>query len=305
MTNANIPTRAWIELGLLSLLWGAIFLVVEFVLQELTPFWAVFHRVFWAALALWAVLLWKGERAPADASRWIAFFVMGALNNAIPFSLITWGQVQIESGLASILNAATAFFAIIVAAIFLADERLTSARIIGVLIGVAGVAVIIGPKALIGFDPRSLGQIAVLGAAVSYAFAGVWARKRLVGLSPMVSATGMLTGSAAIMAVIAFLFEGPPDLALSATSIAAIFYMAIFGTVFAYILFYRILDAAGSGNLMLCTIMMPPISILLGWAVLGEALSANAFFGCGLILIGLIILDGRVWRTLAGRSREA
>jgi drug/metabolite transporter (DMT)-like permease len=305
MKNQTISPRAWIDLILLALAWGAIFLVIEFALQELTPLWAVFHRICWAAGLLWIIVHGRGERMPFTLGVWGAFIVMGALNNAIPFSLITWGQTSIESGLTSILNGATAFFGIIVAATFLADERLTPARVLGVLIGMAGVAVIVGWRSLLEFDPRAMGQIAVLGACISYAFAGVWARSYMKGLTPTQSATGMLTGSTLLMLPIAWIAEGAPDLSLSLTSIAAIVYMSLIGTVAAYLLYYRILAAAGSGNLMLVTIMMPPISIFLGWAVLDERLAPSAFIGCGLIALGLIILDGRAWRAVAGRRSEA
>lgn len=305
MNAQTITSRAWIDLILLALAWGAIFLVIEFALRELTPLWAVFHRICWAACLLWIIVYVKGERMPFAPGVWGAFLVMGALNNAIPFSLITWGQTSIESGLTSILNGATAFFGIIVAATFLADERLTPARLLGVLIGMAGVTVIVGWRSLLEFDPRALGQIAVLGAGVSYAFAGVWARNHMKGLSASQSATGMLTGSTLLMLPIAWATEGAPDLSLSLTSIASILYMSLIGTVAAYLLYYRILAAAGSGNLMLVTIMMPPISIFLGWLVLGERLTSSAFIGCGLIVLGLIILDGRMWRAVAGWQSEA
>jgi len=305
MNAQTITSRAWIDLILLALAWGAIFLVIEFALRELTPLWAVFHRICWAACLLWIIVYVKGERMPFAPGVWGAFLVMGALNNAIPFSLITWGQTSIESGLTSILNGATAFFGIIVAATFLADERLTPTRLLGVLIGMAGVTVIVGWRSLLEFDPRALGQIAVLGAGVSYAFAGVWARNHMKGLSPTQSATGMLTGSTLLILPIAWATEGAPDLSLSLTSIASILYMSLIGTVVAYLLYYRILAAAGSGNLMLVTIMMPPISIFLGWLVLGERLTSSAFIGCGLIVLGLIILDGRMWRAVAGWQSEA
>ena len=164
---------------------------------------------------------------------------------------------------------------------------------------------IVGWRSLLEFDPRALGQVAILGAALSYAFAGVWARRRMVGLTPMQSATGMLTGSTLLMLPLAWGFEGAPDLSLSATTIGSIIYMSLIGTVAAYILYYRILAAAGSGNLLLVTILMPPISITLGWLVLGERLSTSSLIGCGLIALGLIILDGRAWRMVAGARREA
>lgn len=305
MSKTDIPARAWIDLILLTLVWGGIFLVVEFALRGLSPLWAVFHRVFWATLALWAYALFRGYRPPSDLRLWGAFIVMGALNNAIPFSLINWGQVSIESGLASILNGTTAFFGITVAAIMLADEKLTLNRVIGVIMGVIGVAIIMGIEAVTHFDPRSLGQLAVLGAALSYAFAGVWGRKKLVGQPPIVAAASMLTGSSIIMAPVAWLTEGPPTTTFTTETIAAIVYMSLFGSVMAYILYYRILEAAGSGNLLLVTVMMPPLSIFLGWLVLDEVLTANALIGCGVILTGLVVLDGRAVTWVAGRIRGA
>lgn len=196
--SPSIPLRSWVDLGLLALTWGAIFLFVAIALREVTPFWVVFHRVFWAAILLWLVAFMRGQSIPRSGGVWLSFFVMGALNNVIPFTLITWGQKTVESGLASILNGSTAFFGILVAAMLLKDERLTLRRFIGVSTGFFGVAVIVGPEALTGLDPRALGQIAIIGATLSYAFASVWAKLRLAGLNPAVSAAGMLTGSTVI-----------------------------------------------------------------------------------------------------------
>ncbi|MEM8753815.1 MAG: DMT family transporter, partial [Pseudomonadota bacterium] len=287
----DIPARAWVDLLLLALAWGAIFLFIAVALREMTPLWIVFHRVFWAAILLWLYVLWRGLAPPRGLGVWFAFFVMGALNNAIPFTLITWGQTEIESGLASILNSTTAFFGIVVAAIFLKDERLTPRRVAGAAIGVAGVAVIMGLDALASFDPRALGQLAVLGAAVSYAFAGVWAKTRMPGMAPAVAAAGMLTGSAAIMLPLAWAAEGAPATDLSPLTVGALAYSAVIGTVAAYLLYYRILAAAGSGNLLLVTVMMPPISILLGAAILGERLTPETYLGSALIIFGLVVLD--------------
>ncbi len=300
-TPAPIPLRTWFDLLLLALIWGAIFLFIELALRGMTPLWIVFHRVFWAMILLWAYAIWRVLPMPRGAGIWAAFLVMGLLNNVIPFGLITWGQTEIESGLASILNATTAFSGIVVASIFLADERLTAQRVIGVVIGVLGVGVIIGLDALKGFDPRALGQLAILGATTSYAFAGVWARTRMKGLSPAVSAAGMLTGSSLIMLPLALIVEGPPALPASALSLVALGYISVIGTFAAYLLYYRILAVAGSGNLMLVTIIMPPLSILLGALVLGERLSPSTYLGCGLIAFGLIVLDGRAAGMLRAR----
>ncbi|MFN3259948.1 MAG: DMT family transporter [Pikeienuella sp.] len=300
-----IPLRAWGDLALLALLWGAIFLFIALALREMTPLWLVFFRVAPAAAALWLVAWMRGERAPRGAAAGGAFLVMGLLNNLIPFGLITWGQQAVESGLASILNGATAVFGILVAAALLRDERLTARRLAGALLGLAGIAAIVGPEALAGFDLRSLGQIAILGAALSYAFAGVWAKTRMKGLSPLVSAAGMLTASSFLALPAALLLEGPPPAPERALTFAALAYISLAGTAGAYLLYYRVLAAAGSGNLMLVTIVMPPISVALGALVLGERLAPGVLLGAALILLGLAIIDGRLLRLLGKRARAA
>ncbi|MCV6592439.1 MAG: DMT family transporter [Silicimonas sp.] len=294
MTNAPIPLAAWRDLTLLALLWGGSFLAVATALDEIGPLSSVTHRVLWAALLLWAVVLAKGGRIPTAPRLWGAFFVMGALNNVIPFSLMAWGQLSIESGLTSILNAATALWGVLIAALIFADERLTRHRLIGVLTGFAGVVLTIGPGALAGFDPRSAAQLAVLAGTLSYACAGAWARARLRDVPPLTAAAGMLTGSTLIMLPLAHLTEGPLPLDLAPATRAAVAYAALASTALAYLLYYRILAAAGAGNLLLVTLMIPPIAILLGAAVRGESLPAQAYLGLALIAAGLLILDGRM-----------
>lgn len=306
--NNDIPLRAWADLGLLALIWGAIFLFTAIALRELTPIWIVFLRVSCAALLLWGLVLWRGLPVPRAPRAWAAFLVMGALNNAIPFSLINFGQRTVESGLTSILNGSTAFWGVLVAALLLRDERLTARRAAGVAIGIAGVVVIVGPGALAGFDPRALGQLAILGAGLSYGLAGAWGKARLGAWPPAVSAAGMLTGASLLALVGALALEGPPPASLSWATIGALGYAAAIGTAGAYLLYFRILAAAGSGNLLLVTICMPPISVALGALILGERLGAGALAGAGLIALGLIVIDGRAGAALlrlAGWRRAA
>ncbi|MBB5515817.1 drug/metabolite transporter (DMT)-like permease [Rubricella aquisinus] len=292
--SSRIPTIAWLELSLLALIWGAVFLAVRVALDEVPFVTSVAHRVGWATLALWIIVLIRGEAVPRGWRIWAALLVMGLLNNVIPFSLMAWGQLHIESGLTSILNATTALFGVTVAAMLLPDERLTLRRGAGVVIGFGGVVIVIGPEALSGFDLTSLGQIAVLLGTLSYAFAGVWARKRLGGLPPIVAAAGMLTGSSLIALPAAFILDGTPSFDLMPQTWGAILYYALAATAGAYLLYYRIIARVGSGNLMLVTLIMPPIAITLGALVLGEALTANAFLGFGVIALGLLVLNGRV-----------
>ncbi len=291
-----IPARTWAELFLLALIWGGSFLAIRLALDEVPFVTSVAHRVFWAALILWGYVFLRGLQLPTRRSDWTALFVMGLLNNVIPFSLMAWGQLHIPTGLTSVFNAGTAIFGVVVAALLLADERLTARKAIGSTIGFLGVATAIGLDALRDFDVTSLAQLAVIGGTISYAFASVWARVKMAHLSPQVAAAGMLTGSAVVIVPAAFLMDGVPSFDLSLTAIGAIAYYVIFATAGAYLLYYRILAAAGSANTMIVTLLIPPVSIVLGAWVLDENLSPNVYAGLGLLALGLIILDGRLLR---------
>ena len=184
------------------------------------------------------------------------------------------------------------------AAACFADERLTLRKSVGVLVAFLGVAVAIGLDSLAQFDIRSLAQLAVIGGTISYAFASAWARTRLLGLSPPVAAAGMLTGATVILLPTALLIDGAPHWPALPQTYVAVGYFAVFGTAFAYLLYYRVLAMVGTGNAMLVTLLIPPVAIVLGAWVLGERLAPQAFVGFGLLALGLLILDGRIleWR---------
>ena len=283
--------RTWAELFVLAFIWGGSFLSVRIALNEVGPLTSVAHRVGWAMLILWAFVLIKRHPIPTSPRIWVGFLGMGLLNNVIPFSLMAWGQLYIETGLTSILNAATAIFGVIAAAIFFADERLTARRAIGVSLGFLGVATAVGLSSLTQLDLKSLGQLAVIAGTMSYAIAGVWARKMLSGLPPPVAAAGMLTGSSLIMIPFAYYTEGPFTFDLQPQTWAAIGYYAVIATAVAYMMYYRVLAAAGSGNLMLCTLLVAPVAIILGAVVLDEALPLRAYAGFVLLAAGLVILN--------------
>ncbi|MEL6466060.1 MAG: DMT family transporter [Pseudomonadota bacterium] len=294
--------RAWTELILLGVIWGASFLSIRIALDEISPLTSVAHRTFWAMCVLWGVVLLMRLPLPRDPRIWIAFLGMGLLNNVIPFGLMAWGQLHIETGLTSILNAATAIFGVIAAAIFFADERITPRKAVGVVLGFLGVATAIGLENFRSFDLRSLAQLAIIAGTISYALASIWARRFLGGLPPQVAAAGMLTGSSVITVPMAWIVDGPIALALRSDTILAIAYYAIIATAGAYLLYYRVLAMAGSGNLMLVTLVIPPIAIVLGAWVRDEALNPNAFLGFALLALGLVILDGRI--LTLGRRRS-
>lgn len=299
------PRRASLELALLSAIWGGSYFSIEIAQAELGPIAVVLFRVAPAAALLWLVALARRLPLPRTARSWGALLVMGLLNNVLPFTLMSWGQTQIETGLVSILNATTALFGVLVAAAVFADERLTARRLAGVLAGLAGVVLVIGPSALVSLDPRSLAQYAVLAGALSYALASAWAKAALRGLPPVVAAAGMLTGSTLVMLPVTLLAEGAPSLTLSASTWTAIGYYSVLGTALAYLLYYRILAAAGASYLMLCTLIIPPIAILLGSTLLGERLSPTALSGLGCIGLGLALIDGRIFRRRAASTVRA
>ncbi|WP_050929791.1 DMT family transporter [Aestuariivita boseongensis] len=301
----DISTRAWIEMILLGCIWGASFFSIRIALNEVPVVTSVLHRTFWAMLVLWAVVIVMRLPLPRDPRIWLGFLVMGLLNNVIPFGLMAWAQLHVETGLTSILNAATAIFGVIVAALVFADERMTARKAIGVGLGFFGVATTIGLESFRAFDLRSIAQLGIIAGTVSYAVASAWARLKLGGLAPQVAAAGMLTGSSLIMLPAALIIDGPVRFDLMPGTWAAIGYYSIIATAGAYLLYYRVLAMAGSGNLMLVTLLIPPIAILLGAAFLDEALHPSAFLGLALLALGLVILDGRVMRHLIDRRRKA
>lgn len=294
----SLSSRAWVEMLVLAIIWGGSFLSIRIALNEISPLMSVAHRTMWAMLVLWGVIAIMRISLPREPKIWLAFLVMGLLNNVIPFTLMAWGQLHIESGLTSILNAFTAVVGVVVAAIFFRDERITRRKAIGVTLGFFGVAVAIGLENFRTLDLRSMAQLAVIGGTLAYAFAGVWARKNLVGMPPQLAAAGMLTGATVIMVPLVWVVEGPMTLDLEPRTMMAIGYYAIIATALAYLLYYRVLAMAGSGNLMLVTLLVAPIAITLGAVYLDEKLGVNAYYGFAILALGLIILDGRAWKML-------
>jgi len=308
MSQPSSPTINLVS-GLLLLglatVWGGSFFFAEVALREVPPLTIALHRVFWAVPALLLVVWLKKIRIPRSARTWFCYLIMGALNNAIPFSLIFWGQTNIGSGLASILNGTTAVFGAVVAGLLLVDEPLTARKIVGALFGILGVAVIMGLDALTNFDPRNLGQLAILGAALSYAFAGVWGKRFLSEHPPMMNALGMLVGGTVLMIPVAFYVEGVPSFVLSPEVWACLLAVALLSTAIAYLLYFEILVRAGSANLMLVTLLIPPIAVGLAYTFLGERLGSEAAYGFVLIAVGLAITDGRLLKWVSGRRKAA
>jgi len=230
---------------------------------------------------------------------------MGGLNNLIPFSLIVWGQTEIASGLAAILNATTPLFTVLLAHLLTGDERLTVGRLAGVGLGFAGVVAMIGPAALAGLGAAALAQLAVLAAALSYAFAGIYGR-RFREQPPLITAAGQVTASALLLAPLALIVDRPWTLPIpGAATIGAVAGIALLSTALGYVIYFRLLARAGATNLLLVTFVMPPVAILLGVAALGESLTAPQLAGLALIGLGLAAIDGRLLRLLRRSGRRS
>lgn len=301
----------WALLIGLSLLWGGSFFFVGVAVAALPPFTIVALRVGIAAVALHLVLRALGHTIPGGGKVWTAFFAMGFFNNLVPFSLLVWGQTQIASGLAAILNATTPLFAVLIAHWLTVDERLTRGRLAGIVVGFAGVALMLGQEARAGIGDNLPAQLACLAAACSYGFAGVFGRRfRRLGVPPLATAAGQVTASSALLLPLALLVDRPWQLALPALPVwAAIAGLGLLSTALAYIIFFRLLASAGAVNLTLVTFLVPPSAILLGVLFLGERLELAHFLGMGLIGLGLAAIDGRpvrsLGRLLRGWARRA
>ena len=295
--------RVWIWLVSLSVLWGGSFFFAKVAVADLRPLTVVFGRVALAAFALNLSLWLTGQSLFRRETPWAAFMIMGLLNNLVPFSLIFWGQTQIASGLASILNATTPLFTLVVAHLATRDEKMNAAKLVALLIGFAGVTVLVGPDLLIGDRSGSMGQLACLGAAFSYALAGVYGRRfQAMAVSPLQAASGQVTASTVLILPIMLIVDQPwqlPGLP-SAAVWAALAGLALLSTALAYLLYFRILAAAGATNLLLVTYLIPVTAILLGMLFLGEELAPRHFLGMALIGLGLASLDGRIAARLRG-----
>ncbi len=295
--------REWGMLVLLSVLWGGSFFFIAVAVAELPPLTIVLLRVALAAVTLHLLRLLMGLRLPRDGASWRAFVAMGVINNVVPFTLIVWGQSHIASALASILNATTPLFTVVVAHYLTRDERLSPARLSGVAIGLAGVVAMLGPTALAELGTALAAELACLAAALSYAFGGVYGRRfRGLGLDPLVVATGQVTTSAVMLLPIALLVDQPWTLPVpSLAAMAAVAALAVVSTGIAYVLYFRLLAAVGATNVLLVTLLIPVSAILLGVTILGEQLASRHLLGMALIGLGLSAIDGRLWRWSAAR----
>ena len=293
--------RSWSLILILGFLWGSSFLFVELLLEALTPFSIVYLRVLFASLIFLVFLIIIRPRFYLTKGVILSLFVMAILNNILPFLLIAIGQQSTTGSLASILNANTSLLTILLASILIPSEKLSINRLVGVVVGVLGVTIAVGVESLFDFYDGRSGKYLILAATVSYAFAGIWGRIKLSQVPPIISASGMLIISTVVMTPFAFFYRSEEIMSLSLNIFFLATAFALLCSVAAYFIYFKILEGTGAGNLLLCTIIIPPSAIILNAIFLGEAISYTELFGLLLIVFGLLILDGRILQVILGR----
>jgi len=300
MINQEMTGREWAILLFLAVIWGGAFLFIGIAVRHVEPLTYVWLRLTIAAGAMWLFLKLRGGKLGLPREVWGSILLLALLNNALPFTLFGWGQTHIASGLASILNATTPIWGVLVAHLFTQDERMSPRKVAGVLLGFGGVATMIGPTLLADVGTDALAQLACIMASLSYAIAAVWARRfRRMGLSPLSVTTGQLSAGALMMLPMAIFIDQPWTQPLPPLSAwAAIAALAVFCTALGYVLYFRLIDSAGATNALLVTLLVPPFAILFGSLFLDEVLAPQDFAGLALIALGLAAIDGRVLRKL-------
>jgi len=294
--RAYMSLGDWAQLFLLGAIWGGSFFFARIAVAEMHPLALVLFRVTIAAAALHLYLMLRGPSFARAMPYALSFFGLALLNNVIPFSLIFTGQTQMGAGLASVLNATTPFWTLVIASAFTADEKLSWNKLAGIGLGIAGTAVMIGPGVFAGLGGPVWAKFALIGASLSYALALIFA-KRFRGLPPVLIATGQLTASTIIMIPVVLATQGAAGLFDASSHVwAAVFALALLSTAFAYILYFNVLAAAGATNASLVTLIVPASAMLLGIAFLGEQMELFEFTGMALIGLGLITIDGRLFR---------
>jgi drug/metabolite transporter (DMT)-like permease len=298
--------REWAALGLLSVIWGASFFFYRVMVTELPPMTIVFGRLAIGAAALHLFLLATGNPPRLPLRTWGRFAALGFINNVIPFTLIAYSEVRISAGVAALLIGCVPVFSAIAAQVLTRDEKMTGMRSVGVIFGLAGVGILIGKDALQGLaNADFVGELVCLSAAVVYALAGIYSRT-FSSLPPLKVATGSVTMGALGILPFMLAFDRPWELPLPSAPVwGSLLAIALAGTAFAYILFFRLIARVGAMNISLVTLLQPVSAALLGWLFLSEAIGANDFAGMAVIGLGLLFIDGRLPRLLfrSGKAR--
>ena len=280
----------WGLLLLLCFVWSLSFLLAEILLESVRPFTIVFNRVFFASIVMVILIKLLGKRFPDKRKNLFLLFLLGLTNNAIPFSAIVYGQQFITGGLASIINTNTAFFTLILSSLMFVDERLTMVRLLGIVLGITGVVIAIGPSELLSLSMDNLGQQCIILATICYAISTTMARKFIKGVDPLVSVTVMLLSSAFWMGLIVLYMEGLPLFTPSAVNIVSIGLLAVLSTSLAYILYFMLLERAGAGTTTLVTVLIPPFAMIMDAIILKETITSPQVAGFVFVAVGVVMV---------------
>ncbi len=285
--------KNFLLLILLAALWGPSFLFIKVAVAEIPPLTLVLGRVALAAVLLTVFLLAQGKSLPRSRTVWRHLAVMGLVHNAIPFVLFSWGEQYIDSALASILNGTVPLFTIVLAHYFVADDRLTPAKLVGVLIGFAGLLLLITPSFVDGLQGTTSGLVAVTLACLLYGVAIVYSRNNLRGLPPLVAPAGQMIMATIYLLPLSLLVERPFSLPpLSLQALGSMLALGVFGTAVAFVVYYRLLETAPASYVSMTTYVIPVFGVILGVLVLNEQLTWHAYAGFALILLGVMIVNG-------------
>jgi len=295
--------RDWLMLLALSAVWGASYFFGKVAVEDIGPLTVVLGRVALAAAILYLVIRLRGIAIPTTWADWQGFFVMGLLNSAIPYSLIFWGETRIDSGLAAILTATVPIFTVIVAHFWTVDEKMNPAKAAGIGLGMAGVVIIMGRDLGAIGSGTGLAKLAIIGATISYAFSGIYGR-RLKGKTPLILAWGQMCTATVMLLPLVLVVDRPWSSANWTTdAVLSVIALATLCTALAYMIFFRLLATVGATNTSLVTFLIPVSSLVLGTLFLDEDLVLVQLLGMLLIIAGMAVIDGRLWRRFAHRRK--
>ena len=297
--------KNFLLLMLLAALWGPSFLFIKVGVAEIRPLTFVLGRVGIAALVLYGILRWQGGRLPGWGAVWKHIAVVALLHNSLPFVLFSWGEQYIDSALASILNGTTPLFTIVLAHFLTDDDHLSPAKVGGVVLGLGGLAFLIGPTLFGGFEATTWGLLAVVVASICYGIAIVYVRNHLRGLPPLVAPTMQMMLASLYLTPLALWLDRPLGMSLpSLPALGSWLALGVLGTALAFIVYYRLIETADASYVSMVTYIVPVFGVMLGVLVLHERLSWNTYLGFGLILLGVMAVNGVFRGRGLGRRRR-
>ncbi|MEJ2011820.1 MAG: EamA family transporter [Anaerolineales bacterium] len=298
-----MTVRNWSAFLLLGLIWGTSFLWIKIGVRELAPFTLVGFRLLFGLLTMSVVILLRRPPFPRDLRTWFFLCLMGLTNTALPFVLITWGEVSVDSAVASVLNSSMPLFTLVIAHFFLEDERMTAPRVFGLALGFVGILLLFSRDlGRHGFSEGILGQLAILAAALSYAISSVYARRTLKGVATMVQAFVPMLVADSMMWIGAFTLESPLHLPQATLTWVAVAWLGILGSALAYLLYYGLLHRVGSTRTSLVTYVFPVVGVTAGVLFLGEQLDWHLAAGALLVVLGIVIVNRRHGAERLGRE---